>query len=87
MNSVLKINKISKQVFNEKDCKLIEKLCNEHKFDEIGELVSSELSKEYKNCVPEKMTDRYCLLQEINFILIKFDAFNVDEDYSYNVDY
>lgn len=87
MNSVLKINKIAKQIFNGKDCELISRLSKEHRFDEIGEIVTAEITKEYKNCVPEKMTDRYCLLQEINFILIKFDAFNVDENYSYNVDY
>ena len=87
MSSVSKISNLAKCIFNEKDCLLIDSLLKKHKFDEIGELVTSELTKEYRKCAPEKMTDRYCQLQEMNFILIKFDAFVVDENYSYNVDY
>lgn len=73
MKQIEKLKQLSKSVLNYKDYNLILKFIDKHDFDSVTEIIKSEIKKEYKLCEPEKMTDRYCKLQDINYLLIKFD--------------
>jgi len=73
MNQIEKLKQLSKLALNEKDYKLILKFILSHNFDSFSEIIKSEMTKEYKLCEPEKMTERYCTLQEISFLLMKYD--------------
>ena len=73
MNQIEKLKQLSKSVLNDKDYNLILKFIKDHNFDSISDIVKSETIKEYRLCEPEKMTERYCILQDISFLLLKFD--------------
>ena len=74
MKNTEKLKVLSKLVLNDKDYQLILKFIECHDFDSFSEIIKSEIKKEYKLCIPEKMTDRYCMLQEISFILSLYDV-------------
>ena len=73
MKQIEKLKMLSKSVLNDKDYNLILKFIERHDFDSISDIIKSELKKEYRFCEPEKMTERYCILQDISFLLLKFD--------------
>ena len=73
MKQIDKLKALSKSVLSEKDYSLILKFIEKHDFDSFSYIVKSELKKEYRLCEPEKMTERYCILQDISFLLLKFD--------------
>lgn len=73
MKQIEKLKTLSKSVLNDKDYELIIKLISHHDFDSFSDLIKSEVKKEYRKCEPEKMTTRYCILQDISFLLLKFD--------------
>ena len=73
MKQIDKLKQLSKSVLNDKDYNLILKFIKDHNFDSISDIVKSETIKEYRLCEPEKMTERYCILQDISFLLMKFD--------------
>ena len=73
MKQIEKLKQLSKSVLNDKDYNLILKFIKDHNFDSISDIVKSETIKEYRLCEPEKMTERYCILQDISFLLMKFD--------------
>ena len=73
MKQIEKIKILSKSVLNDKDYNLILKFIKDHNFDSISDIIKSETIKEYRLCEPEKMTERYCILQDISFLLLKFD--------------
>ena len=73
MKQIDKLKQLSKSVLNDKDYNLILKFIKDHNFDSISDIVKSETIKEYRLCEPEKMTERYCVLQDISFLLMKFD--------------
>ena len=73
MKQIDKLKQLSKSVLNDKDYNLILKFIKDHNFDSISDIVKSETIKEYRLCEPEKMTERYCILQDISFLLLKFD--------------
>ena len=73
MKQIEKLKQLSKLVLNNKDYNLILKFIKDHNFDSISDIVKSETIKEYRLCEPEKMTERYCILQDISFLLMRFD--------------
>ena len=73
MRQIDKLKQLSKSVLNDKDYNLILKFIKDHNFDSISDIVKSETIKEYRLCEPEKMTERYCILQYISFLLMRFD--------------
>ena len=73
MKQIEKLKMLSKLVLNDKDYNLILKFIEKHDFDSFSDIIKSELKKEYRLCEPEKMTERYCTLQDISFLLLKFD--------------
>ena len=73
MKQIDKLKQLSKSVLNDKDYNSILKFIKNHNFDSISDIVKSETIKEYRLCEPEKMTERYCILQDISFLLMKFD--------------
>ena len=73
MKQIEKIKILSKSVLNDKDYNLILKFIKDHNFDSISDIIKSETIKEYRLCEPEKMTESYCILQDISFLLLKFD--------------
>ena len=73
MKQIDKLKQLSKSVLNDKDYNLILKFIKDHNFDSISDIIKSETIKEYRLCEPEKMTERYCILQDISFLLLKFD--------------
>ena len=73
MKQIEKLKQLSKSVLKDKDYNLILKFIKDHNFDSISDIVKSETIKEYRLCEPEKMTERYCILQDISFLLLKFD--------------
>ena len=73
MKQIEKLKMLSRSVLNDKDYNLILKFIRDHDFDSISDIIKSELKKEYRFCEPEKMTERYCVLQDISFLLLKFD--------------
>ena len=73
MKQIDKLKQLSKSVLNDKDYKIIVNFIEKHDFDSFSDIIKSELKKEYRLCEPEKMTERYCILQDISFLLIKFD--------------
>lgn len=73
MKQIDKLKQLSKSVLNDKDYNLILKFIIDHDFDSISDIVKSETIKEYRLCEPEKMTKRYCILQDISFLLMRFD--------------
>ena len=73
MKQIEKIKQLSKLVLNDKDYSLILKFIRDHDFDSISDIIKSETIKEYRLCEPENMTDRYCKLQEISYLLIGLD--------------
>ena len=73
MKQIDKLKQLSKSVLNDKDYNLILKFIKDHNFDSISDIVKSETIKEYRLCEPEKMTERYCILQDIGFLLMRFD--------------
>ena len=73
MKQIEKLKQLSKSVLNDKDYNLILKFIKDHNFDSISDIIKSETIKEYRLCEPEKMTERYCILQDISFLLLKFD--------------
>ena len=66
MKQIDKLKQLSKSVLNDKDYNLILKFIKDHNFDSISDIVKSETIKEYRLCEPEKMTERYCILQDIS---------------------
>ena len=70
MKQIEKLKQLSKSVLKDKDYNLILKFIKDHNFDSISDIVKSETIKEYRLCEPEKMTERYCILQDISFLLI-----------------
>ena len=73
MKQIEKLKQLSKSVLNDKDYSLILKFIRDHDFDSISDIVKSETIKEYRLCEPENMTERYCMLQEISYLLIGLD--------------
>ena len=73
MKQIEKLKQLSKSVLNDKDYSLILKFIRDHNFDSISDIIKSETIQEYRLCEPEKMTERYCILQDISFLLMKFD--------------
>lgn len=73
MKQIDKLKQLSKSVLNDKDYSLILKFIKDHDFDSVSDIVRSETIKEYRLCEPEKMTERYCILQDISFLLMRFD--------------
>ena len=73
MKQIEKLKQLSKSVLNDKDYNLILKFIKDHNFDSISDIVKSETIKEDRLCEPEKMTERYCILQDISFLLMRFD--------------
>lgn len=73
MKQIEKLKKLSKSVLSDKDYNLIVNFIEKHDFDSFSDIIKSELKKEYRLCEPEKMTERYCVLQDISFLLLKFD--------------
>jgi len=73
MKQIEKLKQLSKLVLNDKDYSLILKFIRDHDFDSISDIIKSETIKEYRLCEPENMTDRYCKLQEISYLLIGLD--------------
>lgn len=73
MKQIEKLKTLSKSVLNDKDYKIIVNFIEKHDFDSFSDIIKSELKKEYRLCEPEKMTERYCVLQDISFLLLKFD--------------
>lgn len=73
MKQIEKLKQLSKSVLNDKDYKIIVNFIEKHDFDSFSDIIKSELKKEYRLCEPEKMTERYCVLQDISFLLMKFD--------------
>jgi len=73
MKQIEKLKALSKSVLNDKDYNLILKFIIDHDFDSISDIIKSETIKEYRLCEPENMTDRYCKLQEISYLLIGLD--------------
>lgn len=73
MKQIEKLKTLSKSVLNDKDYNLILKFIERRDFDSFSEIINAEIKKEYRLCTPENMTDRYCTLQSIMFILSKFD--------------
>ena len=73
MKQIEKLKQLSKSVLNDKDYNLILKFVRDHDFDSISDIIKSETIKEYRLCEPENMTERYCTLQEISYLLIGLD--------------
>ena len=73
MKQIEKLKALAKEVLTAKDYKLILKFIENHNFDSFLDIIKSELVKEYQKCKPEEMTERYCILQDISFLLMKFD--------------
>ena len=73
MKQIDKLKQLSKSVLNDKDYNLILKFIEKHDFDSISDIIKSETIKEYRLCEPEKMTERYCMLQEVSYLLIGLD--------------
>jgi len=73
MKQIEKLKMLSKSVLNDRDYNLIVIFVEKHDFDSFSDIIKSEIKKEYRLCEPEKMTERYCILQDINFLLLKFD--------------
>ena len=73
MKQIEKLKQLSKSVLNDKDYKIIVNFIEKHDFDSFSDIIKSELKKEYRLCEPERMTERYCILQDISFLLMKFD--------------
>ena len=73
MKQIEKLKQLSKSVLNDKDYSLILKFIRDHDFDSISDIIKSETTKEYRLCEPERMTDRYCALQDISYLLIGLD--------------
>lgn len=73
MKQIEKLKQLSKSVLNDKDYKIIVNFIEKHDFDSFSDIIKSELKKEYRLCEPERMTERYCVLQDISFLLMKFD--------------
>jgi hypothetical protein len=73
MKQIEKLKQLSKSALNDKDYSLILKFIRDHDFDSISDIIKSETIKEYRLCEPENMTDRYCKLQEISYLLIGLD--------------
>ena len=73
MKQIEKIKILSKSVLNDKDYNLILKFIDKRDFDSFIDIIKSELKKEYKLCEVDRVTDRYCTLQDINFLLMKYD--------------
>ena len=73
MKQIDKLKQLSKSVLNDKDYNLILKFIKDHDFDSISDIIRSEIRKEYRLCEPENMTERYCTLQEISYLLIGLD--------------
>ena len=73
MKQIEKLKQLSKSVLNDKDYKIIVSFIEKHDFDSFSDIIKSELKKEYRLCEPEKMTERYCILQDISFLLMRFD--------------
>lgn len=80
MKQLDRIKEKLKIVFNEKDYQLALKLISHRDFDNLSDLVKSEIKKEYKLCEPEKMTERYCILQDIQFFLMKFELTEINNE-------
>jgi len=74
MSEIEQIEYLAKVVLNDKDFKLISKFIDKHDFNSFIEIVESEIKKEYKLCEPESMTERYCTLQDLYFLLQKYDT-------------
>ena len=73
MKQIEKLKQLSKSVLNDKDYNLILKFIKDHNFDSISDIVKSETIKEYRLKKKKKMTERYCVLQDISFLLMRFD--------------
>ena len=73
MKQIDKLKQLSKSVLNDKDYSLILKFIRDHDFDSFSDIIKSETTKEYRLCEPENMTERYCTLQEISYLLIGLD--------------
>ena len=73
MKQIEKLKMLSRSVLNDKDYNLILKFIRDHDFDSISDIIKSETIKEYRLCEPEKMTERYCTLQEVSYLLIGLD--------------
>ena len=73
MKQIDKLKQLSKSILNDKDYKIVVNFIEKHDFDSFSDIIKSELKKEYRLCEPERMTERYCILQDISFLLIKFD--------------
>ncbi len=68
-----KIIELSKKVFNEKDFNLVMTFLAKKDYYKINELATSESKKEYRNCVPDKMTDKYCDAMDLIACLSLYD--------------
>ena len=73
MKQIEKLKQLSKSVLNDKDYNIIVSFIEKHDFDSFSDIIKSELKKDYRLCEPERMTERYCILQDISFLLMKFD--------------
>ena len=80
MKQIEKLKTLSKSVLTNKDYGLVVKFVEKHDFDSFSGLIDSEITKESKLCEPEKMTERYCILQDIKFNLVKYDLNNYFEE-------
>jgi len=73
MKQIEKLKQLSRSVLNDKDYNLILKFIDKHDFDSVSDIIKSETKKEYRLCEPENMTERYCKLQDISYLLIGLD--------------
>ena len=73
MKQIEKLKVLAKVVLTDKDYNLVCKFADNHDFDSFIEIINSELVKEYQKCNPEEMTERYCQLQNVYFMLQKYD--------------
>jgi len=73
MKQIEKLKTLAKLTLTVKDYKLILGFIEAHDFDNFLDIIKSELVREYAKCKPEEMTERYCQLQDIFYLLQKYD--------------
>ena len=73
MKQIEKLKVLARVALTDKDYKLVCKFVDDHNFDSFIDIIKSELVKEYQKCKPEEMTERYCQLQNVYFMLQKYD--------------
>lgn len=68
-----KLKNTAKDLFNKKDYKYICTFLDQYKYHSIMEIIESNIAIEYKNCIPEHMSDRYCDLLDFKIDISKYD--------------